>query len=71
GGTDISSLVAAAAEQGVRPLLTGLTVLGLVFGVTGWALSILASAVRFFDFTLRSAGEELRVSYGLFTRREQ
>ncbi|MGD2152103.1 MAG: PH domain-containing protein [Gemmatimonadales bacterium] len=59
------------AQSDMQAFLTGLFVLGIIFGVAGWAVSILASVVRYFDFTLRQHGNELQVGYGLLTRREK
>ncbi len=69
-GQAVESLV-QTAQQDMQAFLTGLFVLGIIFGVAGWGVSILASVVRFFDFTLRQYGNELQVSYGLLTRREK
>ncbi|MGD2215313.1 MAG: PH domain-containing protein [Gemmatimonadales bacterium] len=69
-GQAVESLV-QTAQQDMQAFLTGLFVLGIVFGVAGWGVSVLASVIRYFDFTLRQYGNELQVSYGLFTRREK
>jgi putative membrane protein len=69
-GQAVESLV-QTAQQDIQAFLTGLFVLGVIFGVAGWGVSVLASVMRFFDFTLRQHGNELQVSYGLLTRREK
>lgn len=69
-GQAVESLV-QTAQQDMQAFLTGLFVLGIIFGVAGWGVSVLASVMRFFDFTLRQHGNELQVSYGLLTRREK
>jgi putative membrane protein len=69
-GQAVGSLV-QAAQQDMQAFLTGLLVLAIIFGIAGWGVSVLASLVRFFDFTLRQYGNELQVGYGLFTRREK
>lgn len=66
----VSSLV-QTAQHDIRAFAIGLFALILFFGLAGWGLSILGSVIRFFDFTLTESGGELRVSYGLFTRREK
>jgi putative membrane protein len=68
--TAASSLV-QTAQHDLRAFAVGLFLLTLFFGLAGWGLSILASVIRFFDFTIRQRGSEIRVSYGLFTRREK
>jgi putative membrane protein len=60
-----------AAQQDLRAFLIGAIVLTIFFGIAGWGLSIMTSVVRFFDFTLSLTGGEIRVGYGLFTRREK
>ncbi len=69
-GQAVESLV-QTAQQDMQAFLTGLLVLGIIFGVAGWGVSVMASVMRYFDFTLRQYGNELQVSYGLFTRREK
>jgi putative membrane protein len=69
-GQAVESLV-QTAQQDMQAFLTGLFVIGIIFGVAGWGVSVLASVIRYFDFTLRQYGNELQVSYGLFTRREK
>jgi putative membrane protein len=69
-GQAVESLV-QTAQQDMQAFLTGLFVLGIIFGVAGWGVSVLASVMRYFDFTLRQYGNELQVGYGLFTRREK
>ena len=64
------SLVDVASHD-FQAFLAGAAALALVFGLAGWAISVLASALRYFDFTLTESSGELRVSYGLFTRREK
>ncbi|MGD8867315.1 MAG: PH domain-containing protein [Gemmatimonadales bacterium] len=66
----VNSLV-QTAQHDLRAFAIGLFALTLFFGLAGWGLSILASVIRFFDFTLTESDGELRVSYGLFTRREK
>lgn len=66
----VTSLV-QTAQHDLRAFAIGLFALTLFFGLAGWGLSILASVIRFFDFTLTERDGELRVSYGLFTRREK
>jgi putative membrane protein len=60
-----------AAQQDLRAFAIGLLLLMLFFGLAGWGLSILASVIRFFDFTIKQRSSEIRVAYGLFTRREK
>lgn len=69
-GQAVESLV-QTAQQDMQAFITGLFVLGIIFGVAGWGVSILASVIRYFDFTLRQYGDELQVGYGLLTRREK
>ncbi len=59
------------ASRDFQAFLAGAAALALVFGLVGWAISVLASALRYFDFTLTERSGELRVTYGLFTRREK
>ncbi len=59
-----------SAQSDFRAFLIGAGILALVFGLLGWGLSVLLTVVRYFEFTLIAAGRELRVSYGLLTRRE-
>lgn len=60
-----------AAERDLSAFLLGLFVLAAFFAVAGWGASVAASLIRFFDFVFARHGDELRVSYGLFTRRER
>lgn len=69
-GAAVDSLVETASHD-VGAFITVLFVLGIAFAVAGWGLSVAASVARFFDFTLRWQGDELQVSYGLFTRQEK
>lgn len=64
-------LLIRAADHGLETFLTTLWVTGVLFALTGWALSVLASALQYYGFTLRSANDELQVAYGLLTRREK
>ncbi|MEE9133468.1 MAG: PH domain-containing protein [Gemmatimonadota bacterium] len=66
----VNSLV-QTAQHNIRAFIVGLSALTLFFVLAGWGLSVLASVMRFFDFRLAQTGGELRVSYGLFTRREK
>lgn len=66
----VNSLV-QTAQHDLRAFAIGLVALTLFFGLAGWGLSIIASVIRFFDFTLTEREGELKVSYGLFTRREK
>lgn len=66
----VNSLV-QTAQHNIRAFIIGLSALTLFFVLAGWGLSVLASVMRFFDFRLAQTGGELRVSYGLFTRREK
>ncbi len=66
----VNSLI-QTAQHNVRAFIIGLLALTLFFVLAGWGLSVLASVMRFFDFRLAQTGGELRVSYGLFTRREK
>ncbi len=59
------------AQRDLQAFLLGLGVLIAFFGLAGWAISILTSVVRYFDFSLTRSGGELKVSYGLLTRREK
>jgi putative membrane protein len=59
------------AQHDFGAFLTGLFVLTIFFGIAGWAISILGTVARYYDFTLRRNNGELQVSYGLFTRREK
>ncbi|KPK65360.1 MAG: hypothetical protein AMS21_04890 [Gemmatimonas sp. SG8_38_2] len=68
--TAVNGLV-QMAQHDVRAFLLGLIVLTLFFALAGWAISILTSVMRYFDFTIAQGGGELRVSYGLLTRREK
>jgi putative membrane protein len=60
-----------AAQRDLGAFLLGAFVLALFFALAGWGASVAASLVRYFDFTFARHGGELRVSYGLFTRRER
>ncbi len=66
----VTSLVETARHD-LRAFAIGVVVLILFFGLAGWGLSVLASVMRFYDFTLTESGGELRVTYGSFTRREK
>jgi putative membrane protein len=63
--------LAQSAREDLRVFLVGLLVLALLFGLAGWGISVLAAVARYFNFTLHQSGEELRVAYGLLTRREK
>lgn len=69
-GAAVDSLVETASHD-VGAFITVLLVLGIAFAVAGWGLSVAASVARFFDFSLAWHGDELQVSYGLFTRQEK
>lgn len=69
-GAAVDSLVETASHD-VGAFLTVLVVLGVAFAVAGWGLSVAATVARFFDFALTWHGDELQVSYGLFTRQEK
>lgn len=60
-----------AARSDFRAFIIGAAALGVVFGLAGWGASILLSVIRYFGFRLDVAAGELRVSYGLLTRREK
>ncbi|MGD8697712.1 MAG: PH domain-containing protein [Gemmatimonadales bacterium] len=66
----VTSLV-ETAQHDLRAFAIGVIVLVLFFGLAGWGLSVLASVIRFYDFTLSQSGGEIRVAYGSFTRREK
>ncbi len=68
--TAAESLIQTAQHDPVA-FVVGAAALVLFFGLAGWGLSIVASVIRYFDFNLAGANGELRVSYGLFTRREK
>jgi putative membrane protein len=68
--TAATSLI-QTAQHDTTAFIVGAFALILFFGIAGWGLSIVASVVRFFDFTLAGSDDELRVTYGLFTRREK
>ena len=68
--TAANSLIQAAQHDAVA-FIVGAFALILFFGLAGWGLSIVASVVRYFDFALAGADGELRVNYGLLTRREK
>ncbi len=59
------------AQRDVQAFFAGLIALVLFFGLAGWAISILGSIVRFFQFRFVQTFGELHVSYGLFTSREK
>ena len=59
------------ARRDVQTFFAGLVALVLFFGLAGWAISILGSVVRFFQFKFVQTSGELHVSYGLFTSREK
>jgi putative membrane protein len=69
-GAAVDSLV-QTAQHNLQAFLTGLVVLALLFVLAGWAISVVLSVVRYFDFTLRQSGGQLQFNYGLFTRREK
>ncbi len=69
-GAAVTALV-ETAQRDVQAFITGLFVVSIFFALAGWGLSILASVLRFFNFTLIAVGGELQVGYGLFTRREK
>jgi putative membrane protein len=69
-GSSATSLI-ESAQHDVRGFVLGAFLLTLFFGLAGWAVSIIASVVRHFNFTLKRVGGELQVSYGLFTKREK
>jgi putative membrane protein len=66
----VTSLV-ETAQHDLHAFAIGVVVLVLFFGLAGWGLSVLASVIRFYDFTLTENAGELRVKYGSFTRREK
>ncbi len=66
----VTSLV-ETAQHDLGVFTIGVIALVLFFGLAGWGLSVLASVIRFFDFTLTESAGELRVSYGSLTRREK
>lgn len=61
-----------ALEQGESLGVTGALLMGtaLVLGfiVLGWLVSIVATVVRFYGFTLTRTGDDLRREYGLLSR---
>ncbi|UCF18714.1 MAG: PH domain-containing protein [Gemmatimonadota bacterium] len=59
------------AQRDLQAFLLGLGMLVAFFGLAGWAISVLTSVVRYFDFSFTQSGGELKVSYGLLTRREK
>ncbi|UCC73450.1 MAG: PH domain-containing protein [Gemmatimonadota bacterium] len=69
-GAAVQSLV-ETIQHDMGAFFVGVFVLGIFFGLAGWAVSVFASVIRYFDFTLRQFGNELQVSYGLLTRREK
>ena len=60
-----------AAQRNLSAFFLGIFMLAVFFALAGWATSIAASLVRYFDFNLEGHAGELRVSYGMFTRREK
>lgn len=73
GGLDrVDTWLAAAFEQGASLGLTGALLIGaglaVAFIILGWVVSIGATVVRFYGFTLTRAGEDLRREYGLLSR---
>jgi putative membrane protein len=68
--TAAESLIQTAQHDTVA-FVIGAGALVLFFGLAGWGLSIVGSVVRYFDFNLAGSDGELRVAYGLFTRREK
>ncbi len=69
-GAAVTALV-ETAQRDLQAFFTSLFVLSVFFGLAGWGLSVLASVVRYFDFTLLRRDGELQVRYGLLTRREK
>jgi putative membrane protein len=73
GGMDrvadwISEAVGAGAELGVGGAITAVLIVTVVFVVTGWVSSIVATVARFHGFTLTVEGDDLKREYGLFSR---
>lgn len=66
----VNSLLQSARHD-VGMFILGVFALVLFFALAGWGLSVFLSVVRYFDFTLTQTGGELRVNYGLLTRREK
>jgi putative membrane protein len=68
----VNAWLQSAVEQGAGLGATGAVVVGggLVLGflVLGWLVSIVATVVRFYGFTLTREGEDLRREYGLLSR---
>lgn len=59
-----------SAQSDFRTFILGAASLALAFGLLGWGASILLSILRYFEFTLAAGAGEIRMSYGLLTRRE-
>lgn len=68
----VDTWLQSAMEQGASLGATGAVIAGvglvLVFMVLGWLVSIVATVVRFYGFTLTRVGENLRREYGLLSR---
>ncbi len=60
-----------AAQSDFRAFLIGASALAVLFGLAGWGASVLLSVIRYYGFCLDVGSGELRVSYGLLTRREK
>ena len=58
------------ARGDFETFMVGVALLGALFALLGWGLSIILSVGRYFDFEVSTDSRELRVSYGLLTRRE-
>lgn len=72
GLQEVDAWLQAAFEQGGSLGVTGALLVGTAvaagFVLLGWLVSIVATVVRFYGFTLTRVGDDLRREYGLLSR---
>lgn len=64
----LESVAGQPSELSLSGTVVFIAVLALAFIIFGWVLSIGATVVRFYGFTLTRVGDDLRREYGLLSR---
>ena len=66
----LGSVLGQSSELGVAGTILLVAGLAVAFIVLGWLVSIVATVVRFWGFTLTRVGDDLRREYGLLSRHQ-
>lgn len=66
----IAATLGQPEEFGLTGTILLIAGLAVAFVVLGWLVSIVATVVRFYGFTLTRSGTDLRREYGLFSRHQ-